>query len=153
MAAATRRASVHRRRSGVAALALGVACALAPALAVGQTFELGGERIQKRMNGVLALMGYMLTPDVTTGSLSISNEPTGNPDIGMTSLGGGFTMSKESPLYLEGTAGYARYDPTFVASNGQEERPVPVKVNAFTVTGGIGWDFPVAKELVLRPIC
>lgn len=152
MAGATYRAQVCRRHLKVAALALGVACALAPALAAGQTFELTGERIQKRMNGVLALMGYMLTPDVTTGSLSISNEPTGSPDIGMTSLGGGFTVSKGFPLYLEGTAGYARYDPTFVASNGQEERSVPVKVNAFTVTGGIGWDFPVAKELVLRPV-
>jgi hypothetical protein len=104
------------------------------------------------MNGVLALMGYMLTPDVTTGSLSISNEPTGNPDIGMTSLGGGVTLSKEFPLYLEGTAGYARYDPTFVASNGQEERSIPTKVNAFSATGGIGWDFPVASELVFRPL-
>jgi len=28
--------------------------------------------IQKRASGVLALMGYTLTPDVTTGSLSIS---------------------------------------------------------------------------------
>jgi len=152
MAVATPRVLVCRRRSEVAALALGAACALAPALALGQTFEPVGERLQKRVNGVLALMGYMLTPDVTTGSLSISNEPTGNPDIRMTSLGGGFTVSKEFPLYLEGTAGYARYDPTFLASNGQEERRVPVKWNAFSATGGIGWDFPVAKELVFRPM-
>ena len=70
----------------------------------------------------------------------------------MTSLGGGFTTSKGFPLYLEGTAGYSRYDPTFIASNGEEERPVPVKWNVSSVTGGIGWDFPVAKDLVLRPI-
>jgi hypothetical protein len=133
-------------------LALIVACALAPGLAAGQTFELTGERIQKRMNGVLALMGYMLTPDVTTGSLSVSNEPTGNPDIGMTSLGGGFTASKEFPLYLEGTAGYLRYDPTFVASNGLEQRQIPTKMNAISATGGVGWDFPVAKDLVFRPL-
>jgi len=152
MAATTRWASSYLRRSEVAALALGAACALAPALALGQTFEPVGERAQKLVNGVLALMGYMLTPDVTTGSLSLSNEPTGNPDIAMTSLGGGFTMSKGFPLYLEGTAGFSRYDPTFVASNGQEERIVPVKWNAFSVTGGIGWDFPVAQELVLRPM-
>ncbi|MBC8166877.1 MAG: autotransporter domain-containing protein [Bryobacteraceae bacterium] len=135
-----------------AALALGIACALAPSLTLAQTFELTGERIEKRMNGVLALMGFMLTPDVTTGSLSISNEPTGNPDIGMTSLGGGVTMGKDFPLYLEGTAGYSRYDPTFVASDGMQERSIPTKVNAFSATGGIGWDFPVAKELVLRPV-
>jgi hypothetical protein len=104
------------------------------------------------MNGVLALMGYMLTPDVTTGSLSISNTPTGNPDIAMTTIGGGFTMSKEYPLYLEGTAGYSHYDPTFIASDGQDERPIPTELTAVSVTGGIGWDFPVAKDLVLRPL-
>ena len=136
----------------VRTLALGVACALAPALASGQTFEPRGVNLQKATNAVLSMMGLMLTPDVTTGSLSLSNDATGNPDFSMTSLGGGFTTSKAFPLYLEGTAGYSRYDPTFIASNGQEERLIPVKWNVVTLTGGIGWDFPVARELVLRPM-
>ncbi len=89
----------------LAAIALAVACALLPALASGQTLDLVDGNVQKRANGVLALMGYMLTPDVTTGGLSISNAATGNPDYGMSSLGGGFTMSRESPLYLEGKLG------------------------------------------------
>ena len=152
MAVATRWVSVYPRCSVVAALALGAAFALAPGLVRGQTFEPTGVNIEKAVNGVLGLMGFMLTPDVTTGSLSFSNEPTGNPDLAMTSLGGGFTMSKTFPLYLEGTAGFSRYDPTFIASNGQEERAIPVKWNAFSVTGGVGWDFPVAEELVLRPM-
>ena len=152
MAAATRRASVHRRRSEVAALALGAACALVPALAPGQAFEPVGGNVQKRVNGVLALMGYMLTPDITTGSLAISNDATGNPDFAMTTLGGGFTVSKGSPLYLEGTLGYARYDPTFITSNGQVERSVAAKWDAYSATGGIGWDFPVTEGLVFRPI-
>jgi hypothetical protein len=104
------------------------------------------------VNGVLALMGYMLTPDVTTGSLAISNDATGNPDFAMTTLGGGYTVSKEFPLYLEGTLGYARYDPTFIASNGQVERSVAAKWDAYSATGGIGWDFPVTEGLVFRPI-
>jgi len=139
-------------RPGFAALALGAACALAPALALGQRFETRGVNVQKAANAVLSMMGLMLTPDVTTGSLSFSNDATGNPDFSMTSLGGGFTTSRGFPLYLEGTAGYSRYDPTFIASNGTEERSVPVKWNVVTLTGGIGWDFPVAKELVLRPM-
>jgi opacity protein-like surface antigen len=152
MAAAIRRAPAYRRRLGVAALALGAACALAPALAFGQAFDPVGGNLQKRVNGVLALMGYMLTPDVTTGSLSISNDATGNPDFGMTTLGGGFTVSKDFPLYLEGTLGYARYDPTFIASNGQVERSVASNWDAYSATGGIGWDFPIAAGLVFRPI-
>ena len=143
---------MYRRRSEIAALALGAACALAPALALGQAFEPIGGNVQKRVNGVLALMGYMLTPDITTGSLAISNDATGNPDFAMTTLGGGFTVSKGSPLYLEGTLGYARYDPTFITSNGQVERSVAAKWDAYSATGGIGWDFPVTEGLVFRPI-
>ena len=108
--------------------------------------------LQKRVNGVLAMMGYMLTPDVTTGSLGVSNAATGNPDLGMSTLGGGFTVRRESPLYLEGTLGYARYDPTFVGASGQVERSVAAKWDAYSATGGVGWDFPLSKELVLRPI-
>jgi hypothetical protein len=139
-----------RSRSKIAALALGAACALLPPLAPGQALVDGD--LQKRANGVLALMGYMLTPDVTTGSLSIGNAATGNPDFRMTTLGGGFTLSREFPLYLEGTLGYARYDPTFVLSNGQLTGSVATKWDAYSATGGIGWSFPVAQELSLRPI-
>ena len=129
-----------------------LACALASPPALGQLVD--GD-LQKRVNGVLAMMGYMLTPDVTTGSLGVSNAATGNPDLSMTTLGGGFTTSRESrlyPLYLEGTLGYARYDPTFIGSSGQVERSVAAKWDAYSATGGIGWDFTLAEELVLRPM-
>ena len=138
------------RRSSLAALALGTTCALAPPLALGQALVDGD--LQKRVNGVLALMGYMLTPDVTTGALSIANGATGNPDFRMTTLGGGFTLSREFPLYLEGTLGYARYDPTFVASNGQATGSVAAMWDAYSATGGVGWSFPLTGELAFRPI-
>ena len=127
-------------------------CSLAPAPALAQGFSLVGANVQKRANGVLALMGYTLTPDVTTGSLSFNDGSASNPDFNQASLGGGFTMTKRFPVYLEGTVAYGRYDPTFVATDGQVERPIPVKWNAVSATGGIGWDFPIAKDLVLRPI-
>jgi hypothetical protein len=111
-----------------------------------------GGNIQKRASGVLLLMGYTLTPDVTTGSLSISDGETENPELAMISLGGGFTISKSFPLYLEGTASLSRYDPTFVATDGLENRRFPAKWNSGSATAGLGWDFPIAKEIVLRPI-
>jgi hypothetical protein len=104
------------------------------------------------VNGVLALMGYMLTPDITTGALSIGNAATGNPDFRMTTLGGGFTLSRDFPLYLEGTLGYARYDPTFVTSGAPATGTVAAKWNAYSATGGIGWSFPVTGELAIRPL-
>jgi hypothetical protein len=70
----------------------------------------------------------------------------------MSQLAGGFTLSKTTPVYLEGGVAYSHYDPTFVLSNGQEQRPIPVKWVSGALTGGVGWDFPIAKDLVLRPI-
>jgi len=125
---------------------------LASAPAAAQPEAITGEKLQEMANGVLMLMGYSLTPDVTTGSLSFSNAESGNPGFSMSSLGAGFTVSKGFPVYLEGTAAYSRYDPTFVVSDGTQERPVPTKWNSLSATLGIGWDFPIAQELVLRPI-
>jgi len=103
--------------------------------------------LQKRANAVLTLMGFALTPDVTTGSLSISDQSAGNPYFRQTSISGGGNL-KDTPLYAEGTLAYGRYDPTFNA----QAAPIPVKWESLLATGGIGWDFPIAPRLVLRPI-
>src|SRR3954462_4911500 len=73
--------------------------------------------LQKRANAVLTLMGISLTPDVTTGSLSISDQNAGNPYFRQSSISGGGTL-RSRPLYLEGTLAYGRYDPTFTAGDG-----------------------------------
>ncbi|QJR15416.1 hypothetical protein [Usitatibacter palustris] len=129
----------------------GLVVALAvPAMAAAQVFRLTDGNVQKRANGALALMGFTLIPDVTTGSLAISSAPTQNPDFQQTTLGGGDTVHKR--LYLEGTVGTSRYDPTFVASDGVEQRDVSVKWRSVSATGGIGYDFPIAQHLVIRPV-
>lgn len=115
-------------------------------------YDLQQARIQQRANGVLALMGYSQTPDVTSGALSIKNGQTGNPSFDNTSIGGGFTISDSFPMYLEGTAGYARYDPKFIESQGQDVRVIPAKWNSVIATVGVGWDFHLTQDLVLRPI-
>lgn len=110
--------------------------------------------IKARKDGILTLMSFTVLPDVTTSSLSINDAESGNPGLRQTTLGGGFTISREFPLYLEGTVGYSRYDPKFVASDGDETLIIPVKWNSLSLTGGIGWDFPLTenKELTFRPI-
>jgi hypothetical protein len=130
--------------------ALGVACLLAAAPLRAQ--ELSDADLQRRANAILALMGFSLTPDVTTGALSISDQSTGNPYFRQTSISGGGRSSKNVPLYLEGTLAYGRYDPTFVASGGQAPARIPVKWDSLLGTGGVGWDFSIARELALRPI-
>ena len=108
--------------------------------------------MQKLANGIVGIMSYTVAPDVTTSSLSITNGASSDTGLSMTQLGGGFTWSRSMPLYLEGNAAYARYDPVFVASDGVEDRRVPAEWNSFSATGGIGWDFPLSEHWVIRPI-
>jgi hypothetical protein len=151
----------HRRKPGrrLACALTGLALAgLLPAQAHAQAsppdLTFVGANVQKRANGVLTLMGYSVVPDLTSSSLSINNAASSNPGVVMSQLGGGFTMSKTFPLYLEGSIAWSRYDPQFIATNGTDSRTIPAKWNTVAGTGGIGWDFPLTadKELVLRPI-
>lgn len=111
-----------------------------------------GANAQKLANGIVGVMSYTVAPDVTTSSLSITNNDSSSANLTMTQVGGGFTWSKQVPLYLEGNAAYARYDPVFIASDGTTDRAVPTKWNSFSATGGIGWDFDMTSHWVIRPI-
>jgi hypothetical protein len=108
--------------------------------------------LKKRADAFMTITGYSLTPDVTTGSLSIRNNDGDNSDLQMISLGGGDRISANFPLYLEGTIAVNRYNPTFSDGIGNTSVTVPVHWNSVTGTGGIGWDFPITNELRFRPI-
>ncbi|MFC4278126.1 hypothetical protein [Achromobacter aloeverae] len=132
-----------------------LACGVADPVLAQQGLRLSKDDMQKRANGVLALMSFSIVPDITTSSLNIGSgrgSSTGSTDFFMTQLGGGDTISKSVPLYLEGVAAYSRYDPTFVATDGEKTRRIPAKWNSASVTGGVGWDFKLTDELKLRPI-
>ncbi len=108
--------------------------------------------LKKRADAFMTITGYSLTPDVTTGSLSIRNKDSDNSDLQMISLGGGDRISATFPLYLEGTIAVNRYNPNFTDGIGNTSVTIPVHWNSVTGTGGIGWDFPITDELRFRPI-
>lgn len=132
---------------GVAAAALLISSA-----AAAPDFSLVNAKLEERIDGMLAIMGFQVIPDVTTTSLSINSEASGNPTLLLSQLGAGFTWGDEMPLYLEGMLAYSRFDPKFVATDGTEQREVPLKWNSAALTAGIGWDFKLSDTLVLRPI-
>ena len=153
-AAMTRAAAYPVRRVAMAGpklLAVVLLSSMVPTTRA-QNFTLPGIDIQKRVNAVLSLMQFSLVPDVTTSSLSISEAASGDPGLSFTQFGGGFTVSRDVPVYLEGNAAYTRYDPVFVASSGDDQRVVPLKWNTLAGTVGVGWDFEVVPEWKLRPI-
>lgn len=120
--------------------------------ALAQQINLTGARLQDRVHGVLSLMAYSVVPDLASSTLSVSDASASNPTVYMTQLAGGFNVSSASPLYLEGGIAYSRYDPTFIASDGVEQRELPTKWNSLTATGGVGWDFPLDWQLPIGGI-
>lgn len=113
---------------------------------------LSDEKIQQSVNAVLGIMGFSVVPDVTSGSVSIDNNTTSNPEIFMTNLAGGATLSKSFPLYLEGGLAYSRYNPKYVVNEGPNQTNLQLKWNSILLSGGVGWDIPIAKNWVIRPI-
>ena len=107
--------------------------------------------LQARANAFLTVISYSLTPDVTTGSLSLKDKGVGNPSLQMTSLGGGGILSDEFPLYFEGAIAANRYDPSFVIASSSPVT-IPVHWNSISGTGGLGWDFKLSEYYKLRPI-
>lgn len=143
----------RRLKNRLLGLALMFASGLTCTNAVAQVFlDLGRARLKQRADAVMSLMAYSVVPDLASSNLSIKDASTENPSVQMAQLGGGFTLSKSVPLYLEGAVAYSRYDPTFVASEGGESRQLPARWNTVTGTVGVGWDFPITSELVFRPI-
>lgn len=119
---------------------------------VSMSVQADDQLLQKQANAALSLIAFSVTPDVTASNLSINDHSSGKSDLILTQLGGGATISTETPIYLEGTMGFSRYDPEYVISEGETSQTVPVKWNTLSVSGGIGWDFPVADHWVIRPI-
>ena len=135
------------------------ACTLSAALLLVSPacLALDGSHLKQRADAVLMLMSYTVVPDVTASDLNIGSGTNEKNQLSITQFGGGATLSKRYPIYLEGTLGYSRYDPQFVISDGDQSRRIPTKWNSLTATGGIGWDFNLHRDrwggnLVLRPI-
>lgn len=126
--------------------ALGV---FAPAPATAQQVRLAAERAAQVALGVV---GVTSMPDGTVSDLTIQRSGGETSQLLTWQLGAGFTVAEEFPLYLEGFLGYARYDPVAIVSNGQQSTRLPLRWNAFSGTGGIGWSFAINDRLQLRPI-
>lgn len=140
---------MRARRALPGALAC-AACVAAPAQAAGGRFL--GPNVEAEVNGVLQVLSFTAIPDSTAASLSIDSGGGDDPSFQQTQFGGAFTISPETPVYLEGFLGATRYDPTFVFSGGQEDREFAARWTGVTATGGVGYDVPLIDGLVFRPI-
>ncbi len=142
---------VQKRRFRGAVFVLGMLL-LASSPAMCQVFTVTEKNVQRLADAVVSLLQYNLAPEITASSLAISGGTGGSTPLSMSALGGGFTWSRSLPLYLEGTLAYIRYDPQFLIGNGIIQQEAQTKWSSLAGTVGVGWDFPIASELVLRPM-
>jgi Autotransporter beta-domain len=145
-----------RAASRAAMALLGLVVVTAADVASAQNLPVGivGQTPRSVSEGVLDLLAYSVVPDGTLSTVQLDRGGEDDNDIGvsLSQLGAGFTWSDSVPVYLEGYLGYARYDPRFVFSDGQDQRRISTRWDQFSVTIGVGYDFPLAKNLYLRPI-
>ena len=126
-----------------------------PGLAMAQTTVANLlTNLRPRNGGVLGLMGYNMIPDGSANALQYNRTEAQNASslVNLGQFGFGFTVSQSFPLYLEAFGGYARYDPRFLFTNGQQERQTSLRWNNVTGTLGVGYDIPIAQNLYIRPI-
>lgn len=103
--------------------------------------------------GSMAILGLVGIPDDSVGSIFLQSGQTGSAyDFRSAQLGGGFRISENFPLYLEGYAGYARYDPVLFFSNNGQTSELPLKWTSVALTGGVGWEFDLGEYWFLRPM-
>ena len=112
-------------------------------------------QFQPRRGGIIALMGYNMSPDGSANSLQVTQGQTlsgGNAtQMNLSQFGAGFTWDPSFPLYTEGFVGYARYDPRFLFTSNVNYNQ-PFRWNNLALTLGVGWDFHLTESWVLRPI-
>lgn len=138
-------------RAGMAVAAL---LAAGAASAQQQPVTFVGKTPHHFSKGTLEVLSYSVVPDGTISALQINRSAGVDDDFGVTigQIGAGFTWSDSFPLYLEGYLGYARYDPRFVFKDSEELQRLPTKWSQVSSTVGVGYDVPIARNLVLRPI-
>jgi len=122
----------------------------AKALSAGDV--LATQKIKNNADDVLAIMAFSVVPDLTASFLSFDDAQSGQNRLNMIQFAGGESFGKTFPVYVEGSAAFMRYDPTFVATLGEQKRRLAARWNSIALTGGVGLDFPFSKNWVLRPI-
>ena len=116
--------------------------------------DIFGRLIRENAEGALALYGLAALPDDSASTLALDTgqDPDRDYDFRGSQLGGGFAISENVPLYLEGYIAYNRFDPVlFLIDQGQTSE-VPLKWTSVAATGGIGWEFRLGEHFKLRPL-
>ncbi len=99
----------------------------------------------------LSALGFAVVPQAFNSLLFYEVGQDNDLVFSNGQLGGGFNPIAGSRLFVEGIVSFQRYAPEY-AIDGAEDDDVDVRWRSFAGTAGVGYDFPVAPNLVFRPI-
>ncbi len=103
-------------------------------------------------HGALSVLGISVIPNESASTLYLNSSSGDNYEFQATQFGGAFTFSDQFPLYMEGFLGASRYNPAFIFAGRNQAKLVRAKWTSIAGTAGVGWDFPLTENLILRPI-
>lgn len=105
-----------------------------------------------KIKGVLGLVSVSIIPNESANAIVVTS---GNDDTRFlaTQFGGSDSFGDQERAYIEGYFGAARFDPTFLISDGDGATgAIEARWTNLGGTGGLGWNFRLSEEVVLRPI-
>ena len=132
-----------------------LACLAGPAGATDYDWDdIFGAAIRAQAESALAVLGFATVPSETASALALDtgNNPGRTYDFIAGQLGGGFRWGEDLPIYLEGYIGYNRFDPVLLVTEGARTSALPLKWTSVAATGGVGYEFDLSPDLVLRPL-
>jgi len=113
--------------------------------------QLGPDDSDRVAKAALSALSVAALPLAGTNTISVIGASGDQADFFSTRIGGGRNLEEGEPLYLEGFVAYQSYTPIFILGDG-DPTLVNTRWSSLALSGGVGWDFPVAEDLVLRPI-
>jgi hypothetical protein len=98
-------------------------------------------------------MGFSVMPYLSISSLRLGGGVAGDANLGITNVAAGKTLTGKYPLYLEGSMAYMTYQSEFGTLNSKgESATIQNNWSSLAGTAGLGYDFELTPNLVVRPI-
>ncbi|WP_171127198.1 MULTISPECIES: autotransporter domain-containing protein [unclassified Ruegeria] len=130
-------------------------CSIAASSAAAQSLDDGsGYDVRDNIKGALAILGISAAPNESASVLLLDKNVQNGDDYDLRGgqFGGGFRVSEDIPVYLEGYIGFTNYDPEFLLSGVSTSTSILSHWTSVAATGGIGWQFDINENWKIRPM-
>lgn len=113
-----------------------------------------GFNVRENIKGALAILGISAAPNESASVLLLDKNVENGDDYDLRGgqFGGGFRVSENIPVYLEGYIGFTNYDPVFLLSGASSSASILSHWTSVAATGGVGWQIDINEFWKIRPM-